>query len=102
MTNSDTYYRLTIRFSNGETEKFILRDPVDAGQITDTTRFVLVRSHTGLNHEMSQVFLASLADVSFVRIDRLDAKQMRQRVTGLTGSVDETDGPEVVATVEFL
>ncbi|MBK6425757.1 MAG: hypothetical protein IPF82_06010 [Blastocatellia bacterium] len=102
MTNPDTYYRLTIRFSNGETEKFILREPVDAGQITDTTRFVLVRSHTGHNHEMSQVFLASLADVSFVRIDRLDAKQMRQRVTGLTGSFDESEGPEVVATVEFL
>lgn len=102
MTNSDTYYRLTIRFSNGETEKFTLREPVDAGQITDKTRFVLVRSHTGQHHEMSQVFLASLADVSFVCIDRLDAKQLRHRVTGMTGSIEESDGPDVVATVEFL
>lgn len=102
MTSAETFYRLTIRFTNGETEKFTLREPVDAGQITDKTRFVLVRSHSGHSHEMSQVFLASLSDVSFVRIDRLDAKQLRQRVTGMTGSFDEGDGPDVVATVEFL
>lgn len=102
MTSPETYYRLSIRFTNGETEGFILRDPVDASQITQTSRFVLVRTHSGQNNEISQVFLASLADVSFVRVDRLDAKQLRQRVTGMTGPVGESDGPESLATVEFL
>ena len=103
MSNSETYYRLIIRFTNGETEKFILREPVDTSRLSNTCRYVLVRAREDESDDPIQVFLACLDDVSYIKVSQIDAKETRHRVAGMTGAlgIDENK-PESIATVEFL
>ncbi len=102
--SNESLYRLTIRFTNGETVKFAVREPLDGGQITDKTRFAIVRSQRRDSDDPEQVFLASLADVSYIKTQQVEQKDLRHRVAGITGSIgfDETDGPDAIATIQFV
>jgi hypothetical protein len=102
--SNGSYYRLIIRFTNGETEKFVVRQPIQGGQISDRTRFVVVHARRPDSEEMEQVFVANLSDVSYVRTQRVEQKDMRHRVAGITGSIgfDDASGPEAIATFEFV
>ena len=104
MMSNESYYRLIIRFTNGETEKFVVRQPIDGAQNTDRTRFVVVRTRRQDSDETEQAFVANLADVSYVKTQRVEQKDMRHRVAGITGSIgfDESSGPEAIATFEFV
>jgi hypothetical protein len=98
-----SYHRLIIRFTNGETVKFVLREPVDTSRISMSSQFVLVRSSEEGAEGPGQIFLASLKDVSYLKVEPLSAKDLRHRVTGMAaGSVDESSGPDAVSTVEFI
>lgn len=101
---SEAFYRLSIRFTNGETERFILCSPIDGGQITERTRFAIVRTRRRESDENEQVFVAGMADVSFVKTEKLDAKELRHRVAGIAGSMgsDESSGPDEIATIDFV
>jgi hypothetical protein len=99
----ETYYRLIIRFTNGETQKFVLHESVDTRHLSEKARFVLVRSRHAGTDASDQVFLASLDDVSYIKVDRIEAKDLRHRVAGIAaGVLDEPGAPETVSTVEFL
>lgn len=102
--SNGSFYRLVIRFTNGETQKFVVREPIDGGQITDRTRYAIVRSRRPDGEEMEEVFLASLADVSFIKTQRIEEKDLRHRVAGITGSIgfDDGGGPETIATIQFV
>ena len=104
MSSSNHYYRLTIRFTNGETDRFVLCEPIDTGQLSEKTRFALIRTHDNTAEGVSQVFLASLDDVSFIKTEQIEAKDLRQRVAGITGSLNaENDGnPSQISTIEFV
>lgn len=104
MSDSNNYYRLTIRFTNGETVRFILCEPIETSQLSEKSRFALVRTHGSNSDGDSRVFLASLADVSFVKTEQIEAKDLRQRVAGITGSlsVDGEGAPHEISTVEFI
>jgi hypothetical protein len=98
------YYRLIIRFTNGDAEKFVVSDPIDGGQITDKTRFAIVRTRRQDSDDMEQVFVASLADVSYIKTQRVEQKDMRHRVAGITGSIgfEEPGGLEAISTIQFV
>jgi hypothetical protein len=102
--SNGSYYRLSVRFTNGETERYIVREPIDGGKITDTTRFAIVRTRRENSDELQEVFVATLADVSFIKTQRIEEKDMRHRVAGITGSIgfDDHGGPETIATIEFI
>lgn len=100
--SEQTYYRLVVRFSNGETTKFVLHEKVDTSKISEKARFMLVKSRSAESDFSDQIFLASLKDVSYIKVERLEAKDLRHRVAGIAGSIDEMAGPEAVATVEFI
>lgn len=104
MDNPEFYYRLMIRFTNGETLKFVTREPVDASDISDRTRFAIVRVHHHESPENAQLFIANFSDISYVKSERLDPKDIRHRVAGITGSLgsDDAAAPEDVATVQFI
>jgi hypothetical protein len=104
MSSSSNYYRLTIRFTNGETDRFILCEPIDTGQLSEKSRFALVRTHGSKSDGDTHMFLASLADVSFIKTEPIEAKDLRQRVAGITGSlgIDGEDTPNEISTVEFI
>ena len=98
-----SFHRLIIRFTNGETVKFIVREPVDTSRIAVSSQFVLVRSHEEeASGDPAQVFLASLKDISYLKVERVSAKDLRSRVTGMAGVLEEASGPEMVSTVEFI
>jgi hypothetical protein len=102
--SNGTYYRLTIRFTNGETVKFIAHQPIDGGQINDRTKFAIVRVRRQDSDDMEQVLVASFADVSYIKTQRTEEKDLRHRVAGITGAIgfDEAGGPEAIATIEFV
>ena len=104
MSSSDMFYRLIIRFSNGEIVKFIVREPFDTRQITDKTRFAIVRAKTGNTDEIAQVFLASLSDISYIKTQPVEPKELRHRGVGITNSVgfEESAGPDAIATIDFI
>jgi hypothetical protein len=100
---NDSYYRLSIRFTNGEVERFIMREPIDGSQIHDRTRYAIVRTQRRDSDDPDQVFVACMDDVSYVKTQRLEQKELRHRVTGITGSiVEDHDEPETVATIQFV
>jgi hypothetical protein len=102
--SNGTYYRLTIRFTNGETVKFVVHQPIDGGQITERTKFAIVRARRGNSDDLEQVVVASFADISYVKSQRIEEKDLRHRVAGITGSIGfgEEGGPEAIATIEFV
>ena len=103
MSNEEIFYRLTIRFTNGETEKFIVRDALDSQQLSDHTRFAIVRVQVETTGTIRQVLVAAMSDVSYIRTLQLETKDIRQRVAGIAGSLgDEPGGPEELASIEFV
>ena len=102
--HEDNFYRLSIRFTNGEVERFVVREPIDGGQITDRTRYAIVRTQRRDSDDLEQVFVACMDDVSYVKTQRLEQKELRHRVTGMAGALtpDEPGGPETVATIQFV
>lgn len=96
------YYRLIVRFTNGETEKFILRESIDTREISEKARFMVVRARQANSDESTQLFLASLKDISYIKVQTIETKDLRHRVAGIAGTFDDTSGPEALATVEFL
>ena len=102
--DNQSYYRLSIRFTNGEVERFVTHEPIDGARITERTRYAIVRTRRRDADDMDQVFVACMDDVSFVKTQRLDQKELRHRVTGMTGLTpgDDPDGPELIATIEFV
>ena len=101
--SSDMYYRLIIRFTNGETLKFILREPLDTKGISDKTRFALVRTQDDVS-DAPNLFVANLSDVSFIKTERIDSKELRHRVAGITSGLggEGDSAPNIVSTVEFV
>lgn len=99
---SESYYRLSIRFTNGDTTRFFVSEPVDTASVTEKTKFVLVR--TVGESGVSETFLASLADVSFIKTEHVEGKELRHRVAGITSGLagDDTSAPDAVSTVEFI
>jgi len=99
---SESYYRLSIRFTNGETTRFVLAEPIETASVTERTKFVLVRT-TG-ESGAPETFLASLGDVSFIKTEHVEGKELRQRVAGITSGLanDDQSGPGAVSTVEFI
>ena len=104
MSNTDHYYRLTVRFTNGETDRFILVEPIETNQLSEKSRFALIRTHDNSSDGASQIFIASLSDISFIKTERIEAKDLRQRVAGITGMLGvEGDGsPSAIPTIEFI
>lgn len=103
MGTNDDYYRLTLRYTSGEATKFIVREPIDPGRLTLTTRFVVVRSVHDETGEQTDVLMASLADLSYIKSEKIDAKELRHRVAGITSGLGGLDaGPDSVSTVEFI
>lgn len=102
--DNQNYYRLSIRFTNGEVERFVTHEPIDGSRITERTRYAIVRTRRRDSDDMDQVFVACMDDVSFVKTQRLEQKELRHRVTGMTGLTpgDDPDGPEKIATIEFV
>jgi hypothetical protein len=103
MGSNDIYYRLTLRYSNGETSRFLLRQPLDTGRMTNHARFGVVRSTEGENGAETDVVLASLSDLSYIKTEKIDGKEIRQRVAGITSGLTGLDaGPDAYSTVEFI
>ena len=100
---NDTYYRLTLRYSNGETSRFLLKQPIDPGRMTNHARFVVVRSSEGDGGVETDVLMASLSDLSYIKTEKIDSKEIRHRVAGITSGLGGLDaGPDAFSTVEFI
>jgi hypothetical protein len=101
---NDNFYRLTLRYTSGETTRFIVREPLDTGRLTINARFVVVRSSEGESGGQTDVLVATLTDISYIKTEKIDSKELRHRVAGITsgigGGLDA--GPEAVSTVEFI
>jgi hypothetical protein len=100
---SENFFRLSIRFTNGETARFVLRDPLDTTGVTEKTRFVLVRT-VGESSTVPETFLASFDDVSYMKTEYVEGKELRQRVAGITSglAVEDNLGPDAISIVEFI
>ena len=104
MSTNENYFRLTVRFTNGETSRFILREPIDTTQISDKSRFAVIRTYQSDPGVPPELFLASLADISFIKTDRIETKDMRHRVAGIASALtNDADAlPNAMSTIEFL
>jgi hypothetical protein len=100
---SENYYRLSIRFTNGETARFILREPIDTAGVTEKTRFVLVRT-VAESSSIPETFLASFDDVSYIKTEHVEGKELRHRVAGITSGLAGEGNlePDAISIVEFI
>ena len=97
------YYRLVIRFTNGETQKFVVNEPIDGAQISDRTRYAIVRTRRLEGEPIDEVFVASFADMSYVKTQLIAEKDLRHRVAGLTGSVGfDEPSMDAFSTIQFV
>ena len=103
----DPLFRLTIRFSNGETVQHILNDPIDSRTIAPETRYALVSSFSCQNPSIcTDITLVNLRDVSFIRTERVTLEHLASehrigiRSAGISGADDRL--PKNLAQIKFI
>jgi len=97
-------YKLLVRFGNGETNNYILTDPLDARLITPETRYVVVTSFLRESpSECTDVTVINVRDLTFIRTERVTLDQLtgERRMAGLRASSDDRL-PKTLAQLKFI
>lgn len=103
----DPLFRLTIRFTNGETLQQVMTDPVDSRVITPETKYAVISTFNCLNPSVcSEIIVVNLRDVTFVKSERVTLEQLASehrigiRSAGVSGSDDRL--PKNLAQLKFI
>ena len=103
----DPLFRLTIRFTNGETLQQVMTDPLDSRVITPETKYAVISTFTCLNPNVcSEVIVVNLRDVTFIKTERVTLEQLASehrigiRSAGISGADDRL--PKNLAQLKFI
>jgi hypothetical protein len=74
-------HRLTIRFTNGETLRYTVRDPLHAEDIPTNVRFVVISSYECEPSEPSaELVLLNLNDISYIKTEHVTPQELEREV----------------------
>lgn len=103
----DPLFKLTVRFSNGETVQHMLTDPIDSRAIASETKYAVISSFSCQNPSVcSDVTVVNLKDVSFIKSERVTLEQLAAehrigiRSAGASASDDRL--PKSLAQLKFI
>ena len=99
------HYRLTIRFTNGETMLYTVREPLHAQDISSDVRFVVVSSYLCETPERcDEILLLNLNEVSYVRTKDISLAELaREEELRREGQSQEPGGvPRRLARIGFI
>jgi hypothetical protein len=103
----DPLFRLTIRFTNGETLQQVMTDPLDSRVITPETKYAVISTFTCLNPSVcSEIIVVNLRDVTFIKTERVTLEQLASehrigiRSAGISGADDRL--PKNLAQLKFI
>lgn len=103
----DPLFRLTIRFTNGETLQQVMSDPLDSRIIIPETKYAVISTFSCQNPSVcSEVIVVNLRDVTFIKTERVTIEQLASehrigiRSSGVTGADDRL--PKNLAQIKFI
>ncbi|MBV9209541.1 MAG: hypothetical protein JOZ52_02865 [Acidobacteria bacterium] len=75
-------HRLTIRFTNGETLLYTVREALHAEDIPESVRFVVIRSYECEPPEQcSEIVLLNLNDISYIKTEHVTEEELTREDT---------------------
>lgn len=104
----DPLYKLTVRFSNGETVRHVVADPIDARSVTPETRYAVVSSFLCQNpSECTDITVINLRDVTYfktegVTIEELSAERRMAGMRANAGSNADERVPKTISQIKFV
>jgi hypothetical protein len=103
----DPLFRLTIRFSNGETSQHMMTEPVDPRALSSDTKYAVVSAFSCQNPSLcSEVTVLNLRDVTFIRTERVSLDQLaaEHRIGIRSAGVSSGDDrlPKNLAQLKFI
>lgn len=102
----DPLFKLTIRFSNGETVQHVMTDPIDARMIAPETKYALISTFSCQNPSLcTETIVVNLRDVSFIKSERVTLEQLasEHRIGIRSAGVSGDDRlPKNLATLKFV
>lgn len=99
------HYRLTIRFTNGETMLYTMRELLHAQDISGDVRFVIVSSYLCETPERcDEILLLNLNDVSYIRTKDISLAELaREEELRRDGQLqDGSTAPRRLARIGFI
>ncbi|MEK6323975.1 MAG: hypothetical protein AABN33_20225 [Acidobacteriota bacterium] len=103
----DPLFRLTVRFTNGETLQQVMTDPVDSRMITPEIKYAVISSFSCQNPSLcTDTIVVNLRDVTFIKTERVTLEQLASehrigiRSAGVSGSDDRL--PKNLAQLKFV
>lgn len=103
----DPLFRLTVRFTNGETLQQVMTDPVDSRMITPEIKYAVISSFSCQNPSLcTDIIVVNLRDVTFIKTERVTLEQLASehrigiRSAGVSGSDDRL--PKNLAQLKFV
>lgn len=101
----DPLFRLTIRFSNGETVQHMMTDPLDSRTITAEIKYAIVSSYSCQNPNIGvETAMISLRDVSYIKTERVTLDQLagEHRIGIRSAGVVDDRLPKYLAQIKFV
>lgn len=101
----DPLFRLTIRFSNGETVQHMMTDPLDSRTIVPEIKFAIVSSFSCQNPSLGvEVAMINLRDVTYIRTERVTLDQLagEHRIGIRSAVVGDDRLPKHLAQIKFV
>ena len=102
----DPLFRLTIRFSNGETVTHMMTDPLEPRVIAPELKYAIVSSYSCQNPNTGvEVAMINLRDVSYIKTERVTLEQLagEHRIGIRSAGVGGDDRlPKFLAQIKFV
>ena len=103
----DPLFKLTIRFSNGETVCHFVDKMIDTNSVNPEARYALISSISCQNpSECTDVSVVTLRDVSFLKTERVTLAQLstERRMAGMRGATPSADDsiPKTLSQIRFV
>lgn len=98
-------FKLVLRFGNGETANYLVREPIDARVITAEMRYALISSFSLQNpSQLSDIMVVNLRDVTFLRTERVTLSKLagERRKAGIRSDSPEELLPKTLSLLKFV
>lgn len=87
-------HRLSIRFTNGETLRYDVREPLHAEDIPSTIRFAVISSYLCESPDTcAEIILLNLNDVSYIKTEHITFSQLERTEPGRRGEAQKEPFP---------
>lgn len=102
----DPLFRLTVRFSNGETLQHVMTEPIESRMISPEIRYAVISSYSCQNPSTcTDTTLVNLRDVSFIKTERVTLEQLAsEHRIGIrsAGASGDDRLPKNLAQIKFV